>query len=140
MGNLFKKMGLTTLTMKILSEIKLALTSIKDKVQYNQYLKIIDSLVDCEENSTGEEEVLELVSILVEDYENKHFPIEAPDPIEAIKIKMEENGLKKKDLAKYFGSASRVSEVLNRKRPLTLDMMSKIHLGMGISARTLLIN
>ena len=125
--------------MKTLSEIKLSLTSIKDKIQYNQYLKIIDSLVDCEENSP-EEEVLELVSILVEDYENKHFPIEAPDPIEAIKIKMEEEGLKKKDLAKYFGSASRVSEVLNRKRPLTLDMMRKIHLGMGISARTLLIN
>ena len=125
--------------MKTLSEIKLSLTSIKDKIQYNQYLKIIDSLVDCEESSP-EEEVLELVSILVEDYENKHFPIEAPDPIEAIKIKMEEEGLKKKDLAKYFGSASRVSEVLNRKRPLTLDMMRKIHLGMGISARTLLIN
>ena len=125
--------------MKTLSEIKLSLTSIKDKIQYNQYLKIIDLLVDCEENSP-EEEVLELVSILVEDYENKHFPIEAPDPIEAIKIKMEEEGLKKKDLAKYFGSASRVSEVLNRKRPLTLDMMRKIHLGMGISARTLLIN
>ena len=66
--------------MKTLSEIKLALTSIKDKVQYNQYLKIIDSLVDCEEDSP-EEEVLELVSILVEDYEHKHFPIEAPDPI-----------------------------------------------------------
>lgn len=117
----------------------MALTSIKDKVQYNQYLKIIDSLVDCEENSP-EEEVLELVSILMEDYERKHFPIEAPDPIKVIKIKMEENGLKKKDLAKYFGSASRVSEVLNRKRPLTLDMMRKIHLGMSISARTLLIN
>jgi HTH-type transcriptional regulator/antitoxin HigA len=124
--------------MRTLSEIKLVLTSIKDKVQYHQYLKTIDSLVDCEENSP-EEELLELVSILVEDYEHKHFPIEAPDPIETIKIKMEENGLKKKDLAKYFGSASRVSEVLNRKRPLMLDIMRKIHLGMGISARTLLV-
>ena len=94
-------------------------------------------MIDCEEDS-NEEEALELVSILVEDYESKHFSIEAPDPIEAIKIKMEEGGLKKKDLAKYFGSASRVSEVLNRKRPLTLDMMRKIHQGMGISAKTLL--
>ena len=61
----------------------------------------------------------------MEDYETKHFPIESPDPIEA--IKMEEEGLKKKDLAIYFVSASRVSEVLNRKRPFTLDMMRKIH-------------
>ena len=67
----------------------------------------------------------------MEDYETKHSPIESPDPIEAIKIKMEEEGLKKKDLAIYFGSASRVSEVLNRKRPLTLDMMRKIHLRNG---------
>jgi HTH-type transcriptional regulator / antitoxin HigA len=119
------------------SEIKLDLKPIEDKNQYNEYLKIIDQLIDCEEDSL-EEEVLELVSILVEDYENKHYPIEAPDPIEAIKIKMEEEGLRKKDLAKYFGSASRVSEVLNRKRPLTLDMMRKINQGMGISAKTLL--
>jgi HTH-type transcriptional regulator / antitoxin HigA len=94
-------------------------------------------LIDCEEGSP-EEETLELVSILVEDYEAKHYHIEAPDPIEAIKIKMEEYGLKKKDLVEYFGSASRVSEVLNRKRPLTLEMMRKIHRGMGISANTLL--
>jgi HTH-type transcriptional regulator / antitoxin HigA len=125
--------------MQTVTEIKLALKPIKDKIQYKEYLKIIDSLIDCEEDSS-EEETLELVSILVEDYESKHFPIEAPDPIEAIKIKMEEEGLKKKDLAKYFGSASRVSEVLNRKRPLTLDMMRKIHQGMGISAKTLLAN
>ena len=63
----------------------------------------------------------------MEDYETKHFPIESPDPVEAIKIEMKEEGLKKKDLAKYFDSASRVSEVLNRKRPLTLDVMRKIH-------------
>jgi HTH-type transcriptional regulator / antitoxin HigA len=123
--------------MQTVSEIKSALKPIKDKNQYKEYLKIIDQLIDCEEDSL-EEEALELVSILVEDYENKHYPIEAPDPIEAIKIKMEEEGLKKKDLAKYFGSPSRVSEVLNRKRPLTLDMMRKIHQGMGISAKTLL--
>jgi HTH-type transcriptional regulator / antitoxin HigA len=123
--------------MKTISEIKLELKPIKDKAQHKEYLKIIDSLIDCEEDSP-EEEVLELVSILVESYETKHFPIEPPDPIEAIKIRMEEQGLMKKDLAQYFGSQSRVSEVLNRKRPLTLDMMRKIHRGMGISANTLL--
>jgi HTH-type transcriptional regulator/antitoxin HigA len=70
-------------------------------------------LVDCAENSP-EEELLELISILVEDYETKHFAIEPPDPVKAIKIKIEEQGLKRKDLIDYFGSASRVSEVLNR--------------------------
>lgn len=123
--------------MKALIEIKSALKPIKNQEQYKEYLTIIDSLIDCEEGSP-EEETLELVSILVEDYEEKHYHIEAPDPIEAIKIKMEEDGLKKKDLVEYFGSASRVSEVLNRKRPLTLEMMRKIHHGMGISAETLL--
>jgi len=123
--------------MKTPKTIKAQLTPIKTKEQYQEYLGIIDSLVDCLEQSP-EEEVLELVSILVEDYESKHYPIEAPDPIEAIKLKMEEEGLKRKDLAVYFGSTSRVSEVLNRKRPLTLDMIRKIHKGLGISAETLL--
>jgi HTH-type transcriptional regulator / antitoxin HigA len=97
----------------------------------------MDSLIDCPEQS-AEEEVLELVSILVEDYEERHFPIEAPDPIDARKIKMEEEGLKRKDLVDYFGSPSWVSEVLNRKRPLTLGLIKRIHKGLGISAETLL--
>ena len=104
---------------------------------YRHYLKVIDSLIDCAEGS-ADEELLELISILVEDYEGKHYLIEAPDPIDAIKIKMEEEGLKRKNLIGYFGSASRVSEVLSRKRPLTLEMMRKIHKGLGISAETLL--
>lgn len=123
--------------MQTLESIKLALKPIKTQEQYKEYLKIIDGLVDCEEGS-AEEEVLELVSILVEDYETHNYPIEAPDPIEAIKLKMQEEGLKRKDLAPYFGSSSRVSEVLNRKRPLTLEMIKKIHHGLGISAQTLL--
>lgn len=123
--------------MTALEKIKTQLSPIKNKEQYQEYLGIIDSLVDCLEQSP-EEEVLELVSILVEDYEAKHYPIEAPDPIEAIKLKMQELGLKRKDLAVYFGSISRVSEVLNRKRPLTLEMIKKIHKGLGISAETLL--
>ena len=123
--------------MENLETIKLGLKPIKTKEQYQQYLTIIDSLIDCEEDS-AEEEVLELVSILVEDYESKHYVIEAPDPIEAIKIKMEEVGLRRKDLAPYFGSSSRVSEVLNRKRPLTLEMIKNLHRELGISAETLI--
>ncbi len=123
--------------MKSLEQIRSELRPIRLEADYREYLAIIDELVDCEENSK-EEEVLELVSILVENYEATHYPIEAPDPLEAIKIRMEEQGLKRKDMINYFGSASRVSEVLNRKRPLTLEMIRKIHKGLGISAETLL--
>ena len=123
--------------MQSLAQIKADLTPIKTKEQYKNYLKIIDSLVDCLEDSP-EEQVLELISILVESYEAEHYPIEAPDPIEAIKLKMEEKGLKRKDLAVYFGSSSRVSEVLNRKREMTFDMAKKIYHGLGISADVLL--
>ena len=123
--------------MKTIQQIKSELKPIHSDADYRDYLKVIDSLVDSEENSP-EEELLELVSIIVEDYESIHFAIEPPDPVEAIKLKMAENGLKKKDLVDYFGSASRVSEVLNRKRPLTLEMIRRIHKGLGISAATLL--
>lgn len=123
--------------MKTLEQIKSELRPIRSEAIYREYLGIIDQLVDCAENSP-EEEVLELVSILVENYEAKHYPIEPPDPLEAIKIRMEEQGLKRKDMIDYFGSASRVSEVLNRKRPLTLEMIRKIHKGLGISAETLI--
>ena len=123
--------------MDSVQKIKSELAPIKTETQYRKYLGLIDALIDCPEDSS-EEEVLELVSILVEDYESRHYSIEAPDPIDAIKFKMEEEGLKRKDLVSYFGSASRVSEVLNRKRPLTLDMVKKLHKGLGISAETLL--
>ncbi|MCF0062046.1 transcriptional regulator [Dyadobacter chenwenxiniae] len=123
--------------MKTIQQIKSELKPIHSDADYRAYLKVIDSLVDCAENSP-EEELLELISIIVEDYETVHFAIEPLDPVEAIKLKMEENGLKKKDLVDYFGSASRVSEVLNRKRPLTLEMIRRIHKGLGISAATLL--
>jgi HTH-type transcriptional regulator / antitoxin HigA len=123
--------------MKTLKEIKEGLKPIKSEIQYKEYLKIIDDLIDCEENSL-EEELLELVSILVESYESQKFPIEAPDPIEAIKLKIEEQGLKRKDLAIYFGSISRVSEVLNKKRALTFDMAKKLRKGLGISAEVLM--
>lgn len=123
--------------METITEIKSRLAPIKSKEQYENYLSIIDDLIDCQENSP-EEELLEHVSILVENYESIHFSIEAPDPIEAIKIRVDELGLKRKDLAEYFGSISRVSEVLNRKRPLSFEMAKRLHRGLGISAETLL--
>jgi len=82
---------------------------------------------------------LEVLGILADDYENKHYPILPPDPIDAIKYKMEENNLTASDLIPYFGSRSRVSEVLNRKRPLTFNMAKRLFKGLYIPAETLLL-
>lgn len=120
-----------------LEKIKLEIKPIKTEKQYEDYLKIIDSLVDCLEGSK-EAEVLELVSILVGDYEDKHYKIEAPDPIEAIKYEMEERGLIQQDLVPYFGSKEMVSQVLNRKRPMSLKIIKNLYQHFGISAETLL--
>ncbi len=118
-------------------EILLNIQPIKTKKQYKHYFALIDELIDCKEGSS-EENVLELISIIVEDYEEKNYPIESPDPIEAIKFRMAELGLKNKDVAAYFGSEGRASEVLSRKKNLSLSMIKKLHKGMGISAETLI--
>ncbi|MDO9191031.1 MAG: hypothetical protein Q7U24_14265, partial [Sulfurimicrobium sp.] len=80
---------------------------------------------------------LELLSVLVEAYENQKYPIEAPDPVSAILFRMQEQGLKQADLVPYFGTRSRVSEVLGRKRPLTVNMIRALSSGLGISTETL---
>ena len=99
---------------------------IKSELQYREALKKVDSLIDSQPN-TAEFKLLEMLSILVDDYENKHYAIEPLDPTEAIKYEMEENGLKQKDLIQYFGSKEMVSLVLNRKRPLTLRMIKSLY-------------
>jgi HTH-type transcriptional regulator/antitoxin HigA len=111
--------------------------AIKTEEQYKAILQQIRHLWSCAENSP-EADLLEVLSILADDYENKHYPIAPPDPIEAIKYKMEENNLIASDLIPYFGSRSRVSEVLNRKRPLTFSMAKKLFRGLNIPADTLL--
>jgi HTH-type transcriptional regulator / antitoxin HigA len=111
--------------------------AIKTGEQYKTILQQIRSLWNCPEKSP-EADLLEVLSILTDDYENKHHPIMPPDPIEAIKYKMEENDLTPNDLIPYFGSRSRVSEVLNRKRPLTFNMAKKLFKGLNIPAETLL--
>ena len=110
---------------------------IKIEIQYMEALKKVDSLIDSEPNST-DFELLEVLSILVDNYENKHHAIEPLDPIEVIKYEMEESGLKQKDLIQYFGSKEMVSQVLNRKRPLTLRMIKSLYHNFGISADVLL--
>ena len=110
---------------------------IKAEKDYKAALKKIDSLIDCPENSE-EENYLEVLSILVEDYERKHYPIDEIDPVEVIKYRMEELGLKQSDLAKYLGGRSRVSEILNRKRKLTVDMIRILHKKLNLPAETLI--
>jgi HTH-type transcriptional regulator / antitoxin HigA len=99
---------------------------IKTTEEYQLALKQIDTLWEAPPKSAGAD-ILEVLSILVDDYENKHFPIDAPDPIEAIKYQMEQLHLSQQDLAKYLGGKSRVSEILHKKRPLTLKMIKALH-------------
>ena len=110
---------------------------IKSEEEYEAALAEIDTLLDAEEGSP-EEERLELLSILVEAYEDIHYPIDPPDPIEAIKFHMEQNSLTRKDLEPYIGSRQRIADVLNRKRPLSLNMIRKLNKGLGIPAEILI--
>lgn len=104
---------------------------IKTEKDYERALEKIDILLNADETSENTEQ-LEILSILVEDYENKNYKIEAPDPIAAIKFRMEQLGLSRKDLEESIGSRGRVAEVFNRKRNLTLPMIRKLHKNLGI--------
>ena len=87
---------------------------------------------------TPEGDRLELLVMLVEAYERQYFPMDLPDAVEAIKFRMEQQGLTAKDLEPMIGRSNRVYEVLNRKRGLTLAMIQKLHVGLGIPAESLL--
>jgi HTH-type transcriptional regulator / antitoxin HigA len=111
---------------------------IRTDEQYRSYLEQVMQLMSAATTSgTPESERLELLSVLIESYENSKYPIESPDPIDAIQFRMEEKNLKQADLVPYFGTRSRVSEVLGRKRPLTVQMIRALSVGLGISADTL---
>lgn len=111
---------------------------IRSEEQHQEYLLEMQRLIAQKpQTGTHEADHLELLSVLIEAYENQKFPIEAPDPIDAILFRMQEQGLKQADLIPYFGTRSRVSEVLNRKRPLTVHMIRALSIGLGISTETL---
>jgi HTH-type transcriptional regulator/antitoxin HigA len=110
---------------------------IQTESQYHAYLDEVQALMSKGSLSKAESERLDLLTVLLESYENTKYPVEAPDPIDAILFRMQEKGLKQADLIPYFGTSSRVSEVLGRKRPLTVQMIRAIALGLGISADTL---
>jgi HTH-type transcriptional regulator / antitoxin HigA len=113
------------------------LHTIKTEEEYNGAMAMIDSLINAPENSEDSEK-LELFSILVEDYENKYYKMEMPDPIEAIKQRAEQLGLTRKDLEQSIGSRARVSEILNKKRNLTLPMIRKLSKNLNIPADILI--
>ena len=110
---------------------------IKTEKDYTLALERIETLMDAKAN-TPEADELELLSTLVEMYEEKHYPMDLPDPVAAIKFRMEQLGLKQQDLIPFMGSRSKVSEVMNRKKPLTLSMMRGLNKGLGIPAEALL--
>ena len=112
---------------------------IKTEKYYNKALERLELIFDASPNSKKGDEA-EILSLLIENYENKHYPIESPDPIEAIKIRMEEMNLKQKDLVGIIGGKSRVSEILNKKKRLTVDMIRELEQILHISASVLVNN
>jgi HTH-type transcriptional regulator / antitoxin HigA len=110
---------------------------IKSESAYDAALARINELMDADPGTPQGDE-LELLVTLVELYEKTAHPIELPDPVEAIKFRMEQSGLKQKDLIPFIGSRSKVSEVLSRRRPLSVTMIRKLHQGLGIGAEVLL--
>ena len=110
---------------------------IKTEEDYNKSLKRLEVIFDAPVN-TPEGDEAELLGILIGKYEDEHYPIEAPDPIEAIKFRMEQMDMNKKDLAKIIGYKSRVTEIFTRKRKLNLKMIRRLHEKMNIPYESLI--
>jgi len=113
--------------------------AIKTKTDYNNAVRRVYELMQKNLKAHSDEmNELDVLSVLVEKYEEEHFPIGSPDPIEAIKFRMEQMGLIQKDMVAYLGYPSRVSDILNKRRPLTIDMVKKLHHYLKIPAEVLI--
>lgn len=110
---------------------------IKTKKDYQQALDRLELIFDAKKG-TMEGDELEILGILIDRYENEHFPIDLPDPIEAIKFRMEQLGYTQTDLAKVVGLKSRASEILSKKRKLSLDMIRQLHEKLNIPTDVLI--
>ncbi|MEE2024295.1 MULTISPECIES: helix-turn-helix domain-containing protein [Alkalimonas] len=110
---------------------------IKNDADYRAALQEVEALMLAAPD-TAEGEKLDVLVTLIEAYEAKHFPMELPDPVEAIKFEMERKGLSVKDLEPMIGKSNRVYEILNYKRSLTLNMIWRLHEGLGIPAESLI--
>ena len=111
--------------------------TIKTENDYNQALERLEVIFDAKKGSSEGDE-LEVLGILIDQYENEHFPIGMPDPIEAIKFRMEQMGYNQNDLANIVGLKSRASEILNRKRKLSLEMIRQLHEQLNIPTDVLI--
>jgi HTH-type transcriptional regulator / antitoxin HigA len=115
---------------------------VKPITNKNEHLAMLD-WIECQmdamvKKGTPEGDLLEVALILIKDYEDKHYPIPTPDPIEAIKLKMEEKGIKNKDLVGKIGSKGYISSILNKRKPLTLELARWMHRELGIPAKVLI--
>ena len=114
----------------------MSIRPLKTDKDYQEALERLEEIFDASKD-TPEGDEAEILSLLIDNYENEFYPIEAPDPIEAIKIRMEEMNLKQKDLIGIIGAKSKVSEVLNKKRKLTVEMIRKLSQTLRLSASLL---
>src|SRR6266700_7172040 len=110
---------------------------IRTKRDYDGALKEVERLWGAK-SGTPEGDRLDVLATLIDAYESVHYPMDPPDPIEAIKFRMEQQGLTRKDLEPLIGTRTRVAEVLNRKRNLSIGMIRRLHEGLGISAEVLI--
>jgi HTH-type transcriptional regulator/antitoxin HigA len=113
------------------------ISPIKTQRDYRRVLKEIEGLMDAKRN-TSEGDRLDVLVTLVEAWEAKHYPLDLPDAVEAIKHHIDQKGLAPRDLIPFIGNRNRVYEVLSRKRPLTLAMVRRLHAGLGIPAESLI--
>ena len=113
------------------------LKPIRTEADYEAALVVIERLWGAR-TGTPQGDRLDILATLVDAYENEHYPMDPPDPIEAIKFRMEQQGLNRKDLAEILGSRTRVAEVLNRRRGLSINMIRRLHEKLGISVEVLI--
>jgi len=113
------------------------ISPIRNEKDYKKALERLEVIFDAKQG-TKEGDELEILAILIDNYESENFPIEMPDPISAINFRMEQMGLKQKDLVEMIGFKSRVSEIMNRKRKLTLDMIRKLSTQLRIPTEVLI--
>ena len=119
------------------TKFKMEIKPIRNEADYEKALERLEVIFDAK-RGTEEGDELEILSILIDNYENQNFPIEMPDPIFAINFRMGQLGLKQKDLVKTIGYKSRVSEIMNKKRKLTLDMIRKLNTDLKIPTEVLI--
>lgn len=126
-----------SMTRLMLTKYKMNIKPIKTEQDYNEALERLEVIFDAPKGSPEGDE-LEILGILIENYEDAHFPIDLPDPIEAIKFRMEQMGYTQRDLADIIGLKSRASEILNRKRKLSLEMIRQLHKTLHIPTEVLI--